>query len=103
MQVQQRVSGLSSEGPRRGRAGKMFAKDQRVEDCQRTQPYVGETTMAINVFGVLIWCTWSVGAQFAEAVRLPPPRLSGTLERGMCVLEAPIGSTDVATGCGEGG
>lgn len=33
-----------------------LAKDQRVEDCCILSALCGETTMAINVLGVLIWC-----------------------------------------------
>ena len=33
-----------------------LAKDQRVEDYCIQSALCGETTMAINVFGVLIWC-----------------------------------------------
>jgi hypothetical protein len=83
--------------------GKCLRKISAWKIVSGTQPYVGETTMAINVFGVLIWCTWSGWSPIRRSreIACSPPRLSGTLERGMCVLEAPIGSTDVATGYGE--
>lgn len=54
--VQQRNTGMPSGGSRHGGAAKRherLAKDQRVGYCQ---PYVGETTIPTNAFGVLIWC-----------------------------------------------
>ena len=58
-----------------------LAKDQRVEDCCILSALCGETTMAINVFGVLIWCGLAHCSPIRRACAKLPIlllRLSGT-------------------------
>jgi hypothetical protein len=64
---------------------KQLAKDQRVEDCCILSALCGETTMAINVFGVLIWC----GRGHCSPIRRASAKLPIFLLRlsGTCSIE----------------
>jgi hypothetical protein len=74
-----------------------LAKDQRVEDYCIQSALCGETTMAINVFGVLIWCALAhcspirrASAKLAILISYYPAAsfIRHTLDRGMGVQEA---------------
>ena len=78
-----------------------LAKDQRVEDYCILSALCGETTMAINVFGVLIWC----GLGHCSPIRRACAKLP-ILLLSCCVVypaharlrDGRTGSTDAATG-----
>jgi hypothetical protein len=78
-----------------------LAKDQRVEDYCILSALCGETTMAINVFGVLIWC----GLGHCSPIRRACAKLP-ILLLSCCVVypaharlrDGRTGSTDAGTG-----